>query len=132
MKKTMASICAIALAVVLLLAFSACGGAYIMKGCVETNNGSGVNCKYQYFQGTRMHRLTVLKGETVEVTVNTTTESGKLNMRIELLDRKADYQGKDLGNTSFVVTLTNPSVYTISVTGEEHKGSYSVAWKTIK
>lgn len=103
-----------------------------MKGCVETNNGSGVTCKYQYFQGTRTHRLTVLKGETVEVAVSTTTESGKLNMRIELLDRDADYQGKDLGNTSFVVTLTNPGVYTISVTGEEHKGSYSVTWKTVK
>lgn len=130
MKKTIKVAITLALVLVLTFTFASCT-VYIVKGCVENTWTNGVRCRYEYLQGERKYFVTVKSGEIVDLTVKVTTESGKLGLRVELPDRQADYQGSDVGNNEFVVYLLNPGVYTITVNGQKHKGSYEFSWKTV-
>ncbi len=127
-------------ALIFALAFiSGCTyGSGSSTGSVEINTFSRMSASYQKFSGYKTADLHVKEGETLEVSVNIVSKKGKLDfIIIRKADKKAEknqkdetvYEKNDLPTSEFRVTLDKPGDYDITVTAEEHKGSYKVTWQ---
>ncbi len=112
-------------------------GSGSSTGSVEINTFSKMSMSYQKFSGYKAAGLHVKEGEAVEVSVDIVSNKGKLDFTIVKKADKKDgknqtdetvYQGNDLPTSEFKVTLDEPGDYKITVTAEEHKGSYKVTW----
>ena len=113
-------------------------GSGSSTGSLEINTLSRMSASYQKFSGYKTTDLHVKEGEALEVSVNIVSKKGKLDF---IIIRKADkkteknqkdetvYEKSDLPTSEFKVTLDKPGAYNITVTAEEHKGSYKVTWQ---
>ncbi|MGM9681945.1 MAG: hypothetical protein ACI3XR_10640 [Eubacteriales bacterium] len=83
---------------------------------------------YEKFDGTKEYSIRVKDGETLAVKVSIVTEGGSLALTIAQNGDQPAYRGKDLPTTDFTVYLKEAGTYTVTLTADEHSGSYSLDW----
>lgn len=100
-------------------------------GAVEKNTSTQMSMSYRKFDGYKQRKFEVKEGAPVIVSVEIETESGNLDAYIAKDNSKEDavYEGHDIPDSSFTVTVSEPGEYTIRVEGEDHSGSYSFSWE---
>lgn len=115
-----------------LLAGCTTGSGTVSQGA-ELNTPTRLSMSHAEFTGHKQAVIQVADGQTVSITVNVVTLSGRLDARVESGDGKASrYEGHSLPTTGFVVTLRDPGTYTVRVDATRHVGSYSVSWEPSK
>lgn len=78
----------------------------------------------QRMNGTDSHALTLKKGDTLEVTFETT--GGRMSLEIAAPDGSVIYQGNGTEATEFTLAVPEDGVYMISVRAERAKGTLHV------
>ena len=115
-----------ALACLLLFALVSCGTTgYVTVKSVESRNSHGFSLCYEKFDGEKRETVTVKEGTTMELKVSVTTEAGTLAISVENKDGVAAYRGTDLPTSDSSVLLSDAGTYTVTLTAENHCGSYA-------
>ena len=112
------------------LLFAMCGCSDIESGtylfCVTENTSTQIKKTYEKFNGHASYKRE-FKNDTT-ISVNTTTESGTLVMKITGTDDDKEYYSGNL-TENFDFTVNVPvGKYTLFVEGKEHSGSYKITW----
>lgn len=111
--------------------------AGVMTGC--TNNQQApvtMNIDIQDGKtirtGTEIYTYQVEDGQTGILSVCIARESGRLDLDIYPTggEKKPEYTGRDMDNTSFDVFLKNAGEYTVRFTADQFIGEYGIKWKT--
>lgn len=110
---------------ILLLASCSTGG-YSTFMSKEHNTGSEFSMEYGKFDGYKNKTVNVDK-ET-EFSVQISSESGQIDMKIEDKSGNVFYQGNDIPTSNFTVTVKEQGEYILTVHGHGHSGSYKVTW----
>ena len=118
-------------AVIALLLFVYAGGittsgSGLRVGWVENNTLDNWTARYSFFDGSRRRTVNADGGPTVLV-ADITTASGDLGLTV------ADEQGNVLFSQQGIETSTFeieiPGKVTVKITGDDHKGSFSLSWQ---
>ncbi len=119
------------LIILLVFSFSGCTyGSEFTIGSFENNSLTSMSMKYMKFSGNKNKNITVKDGETCEIYVDILTEDGKIDLLIKNENGNLEYEGHDIPTSNFTVTLKEAGKYKIRVEAKNHKGSYSINWKT--
>ena len=103
-------------------------GGVLAVNCVSQQNSTSFSARYDLLSGEKKYEIRVNPGETLALRLNVTTEEGSLAASVSLPGQEPAYTGNALGNTSFTVYLRESGTYTVRLTAEKHRGSYSFAW----
>ncbi len=112
-------------------------GSGVTIGSVEVNTSSKMSMSYQKFSGYKATDIHLKEGEAVEISVDIVSKEGKIDLTIVKEANKNDeksqkdetiYEGTDLPTSDFTVKIDKPGDYKITVTGDDHKGSYKISW----
>lgn len=121
----------ITLILLLAISFSGCTyGSEFTIGSFENNTLSSMSMKYMKFTGNKNKNITVNEGQVCDVYVDILTEDGKIDLIIKDDNSNVEYEGHDIPTSDFTVTLKEAGKYKIRVEAKNHKGSYSINWKT--
>ena len=81
------------------------------------------------FNGHKSTTLSLKENESIDVEIDIVSKSGKISVSIVNEDNKSIYKGIDIPTSSFTVTLNEKGNYEITVSAENHKGSFYVFWE---
>ena len=129
MKKTIVILLvfALALCTVLPLMVTGCaatGGRYLTTMSVENNTATSFSMQYESFDGYRIYKFKLDK--TTEVNIRFETIEGRLDCLITR-DGETYYESEDIKSSGFGMGFPKGS-YTVRMTGDHHKGSFSFDW----
>ena len=93
---------------------------------IENSNSHSFSMRYQKFDGSKEYTLQA-KEERQPLKVSVVTEAGSLSMTIGEKGKDPVYTGTDMPDMDFTVYL-DPGKYIITLTAEDHRGSYSFDW----
>lgn len=119
----------IALAAVFVLIILTAGctrGSFITIKSHENNTPTSIAMSYENFSGSKSKTISL--DEPSDVSVIVSTESGSLCLSITDKDGNSYYKGIDIPSSSFHVSLDKQGKYVITVTADNHKGSYDISW----
>lgn len=112
--------------VLVLLVLTGCGGRKrTAEGDIEILNDTSATMRYTRFWGQKQYTATLAEPTAIRVEVK--TESGTLKLEIGTQGEAPIYQGSLSEDMSFTVNAP-PGTYQITVTGQEHVGSYRFDW----
>lgn len=112
----------------LSLAFglSACGSNVIFVGRVSSNYDGNINSSHSTFDGTCYYDISLKKDTAINVSFK--VEDGKFTCDVSNKDtNESIYSGNIEENMDFVINAPKGD-YKITLTGKNHKGSYSFTW----
>ena len=112
----------------LLLLLTGCGrGSYRTVMSVAQQNSHSFSMRYELFDGEKVY--TIKAGDQkVAVAVSVETQSGNLAITIAKDGEEPVYSGHHLLTTDFVVYLNEPGKYTVTLSAQDHSGSYYFDW----
>ena len=129
MKRAFASL----MLAVLLLTLVGCEGALVSSGftmmSVSTQTGESFSMRYMKFDGMKQYRLRTKQDNTV-VRVDIESESGTLSMKVTAAGNRDElvFQAENLESGSFTFSVPEKGSYTVTMTADEHEGSYALDW----
>lgn len=129
----MKRIACLLLLLTLALPMTACESALRSSGttfmCVSTETSESFSMSYEKFDGMKQYRLKT-KQDNAAVWVNIETESGTLSVKVTSADKSDTlvYEAENLQTGDFAFTVPEAGKYTVTVTADEHSGSYSFDW----
>lgn len=118
---------------VLLLTLVGCEGALVSSGftmmSVSTETGESFSMRYMEFDGMKQYRLRTKQDNTV-VRVDVESESGTLSMKVTAAGNRDElvFQAENLESGSFTFSVPEKGSYTVTMTADEHEGSYALDW----
>ena len=117
-------------AVIALLLFVYAGGiatsgSGLRVGWVENNTLDNWTARYAFFDGSRRRTVNADGGPTVLV-ADITTASGDLGLTVADEQGNVLFSQQGIETSSFEIEL--PGKATVTVTGDDHKGSFSLSW----
>lgn len=125
MKKCLINI----LIIFIVLLFGGCThGSSFTIGSLENNTTTSMYMKHIKFSGNKNTEFNINEGEYAEITVDITTESGKIDLYIRDDKDNIAYEGNKLQTGKFTVTIKDSGKYKIRIEAKDHKGSYLVKW----
>ncbi|MGM9640880.1 MAG: hypothetical protein ACI3V3_05890 [Faecousia sp.] len=126
----MKRILCLVLCALMLVNFSGCRSksACFTYRSIENQNDHSFSMRYETFDGTKEYTIRVHDGQTLAVKVEIVTESGSLALTIAQKGEEPAYMGNDLQTTGFTVYLKEAGTYRVTLTADEHSGSYSFDW----
>lgn len=118
---------------VTLLTLSGCEGALISSGftmmSVSNETGESFSMRYMKFDGMKQYRLRTKQDDTI-VRVDVESISGTLSIKVTSAgncDELVFYK-ENLESGSFTFTVPEKGSYTVTMTADEHEGSYALDW----
>ena len=112
--------------VLVLLVLTGCGGRKrTAEGDIEIINDTSVTMRYTRFWGQKQYTVTLTEPAAIRVEVK--TGAGTLKLEIGTRGEAPIYQGNLSEDMTFTVNAP-PDTYQITVTGQEHAGSYRFDW----
>ncbi len=124
---------ALLLLAVLLLTLCGCEGALVNSGVtmmsVSTQTDESFRMSYMKFDGMKQYRMRTKQDNTV-VRVDVESKGGTLSMRVTAAGNRDElvFQADDLESSSFTFTVPEKGSYTVTMTADEHEGSYALDW----
>lgn len=129
MKRTFAAL----LLAVMLLTLGGCEGALVSSGftmmSVSTETGESFSMRYMEFDGMKQYRLRTKQDNTI-VRVDVESISGTLSIKVTSAGNRDElvFYKENLENGSFTFTVPEKGSYTVTMTADEHEGSYALDW----
>lgn len=85
-----------------------------------------MSMSYEKFSGSKSKTISLDEPSNVSVVVS--TESGTLDLSITDKDGNSYYNGINIPSSAFSVSLDKSGKYDITVSADNHKGSYDISW----
>ena len=129
MKRTFAAL----LLAVMLLTLGGCEGALVSSGftmmSVSTETGESFSMRYMEFDGMKQYRLRTKQDNTI-VRVDVESISGTLSITVTSAGNRDElvFYKENLESGSFTFTVPEKGSYTVTMTADEHEGSYALDW----
>ena len=129
MKRTFAAL----LLAVMLLTLGGCEGALVSSGfttmSVSTQAGESFSMRYMKFDGMKQYRLRTKQDDTI-VRVDVESISGTLSIMVTSAGNRDElvFYKENLESGSFTFTVPEKGSYTVTMTADEHEGSYALDW----
>ena len=129
MKRTFAAL----LLAVMLLTLGGCEGALVSSGftmmSVSTETGESFSMRYMEFDGMKQYRLRTKQDNTI-VRVDVESISGTLSLKVTSAGNRDElvFYKENLESGSFTFTVPEKGSYTVTMTADEHEGSYALDW----
>ena len=129
MKRTFAAL----LLAVMLLTLGGCEGALVSSGftmmSVSTETGESFSMRYMEFDGMKQYRLRTKQDNTI-VRVDVESISGTLSIKVTSAGNRDElvFYKENLESGSFTFTVPEKGSYTVTMTADEHEGSYALDW----
>ena len=129
MKRTFAAL----LLAVMLLTLGGCEGALVSSGfttmSVSTETGESFSMRYMEFDGMKQYRLRTKQDNTI-VRVDVESISGTLSITVTSAGNRDElvFYKENLESGSFTFTVPEKGRYTVTMTADEHEGSYALDW----
>jgi hypothetical protein len=118
---------AVAVGFILIILLAGCTrGSFITIKSHENNTPTSMAMSYEKFSGFKSKTISL--DEPSDVSVVISTESGSFDLSIIDKDGNSYYEGTDIPSSSFRVSLDKQGKYEITVTADNHKGSYDISW----
>lgn len=117
----------------MLLTLSGCEGALVSSGytmmSVSTQTGESFRMSYTKFDGMKQYRLRTKQDNTV-VRVDVESKSGTLSMTVTSAGNRDElvFSAENLESGSFTFSVPEKGSYTVTMTADEHEGSYALDW----
>lgn len=122
-------ICASVIAVVILAAVLKSGvvssGSGLQMGWAENHTSNHWSAVYAYHDGYQQRTINTA-GEPTTLHVEIVSTSGEIGMVVTSEDGTILFEEDDLDTSSFEIAIQGK--VTVKITGEEHKGSFSLSW----
>ena len=122
-------ICACVIAVIIFAVILTSGltssGSGLQMGWVETNTSDYWSATYAFHDGYQQRTINT-GGEPATLKVEIVSSSGELGMTITDENGNVIYQEDKIETSSFEIEI--PGKVTVKITGEDHKGSFSLSW----
>lgn len=115
------------------LPLTGCDEALVSSGttfmCVSNQTSESFSMSYEQFDGMKQYRLKTRQDHTT-VRVDVETESGSLSVKVTAADGRDEltYVAENLQTGSYAFEVPNAGKYTVTVTADEHSGSFSFDW----
>ena len=129
MKRTFAAL----LLAVMLLTLGGCEGALVSSGftmmSVSTETGESFSMRYMEFDVMKQYRLRTKQDNTI-VRVDVESISGTLSLKVTSAGNRDElvFYKENLESGSFTFTVPEKGSYTVTMTADEHEGSYALDW----
>ena len=129
MKRAFASL----MLAVLLLTLVGCEGALVSSGVtmmsVSNETSESFSMRYMKFDGMKQYRLRTKQDDTV-VRVDVESISGTLSIKVTSAGNRDElvFYKENLESGSFTFTVPEKGSYTVTMTADEHEGSYALDW----
>ena len=124
---------ALLLLAVMLLTLGGCEGALVSSGVtmmsVSTQTGESFSMRYMEFDGMKQYRLRTQQDNTI-VRVDVESISGTLSIGVTSAGNRDElvFYKENLESGSFTFTVPEKGSYTVTMTADEHEGSYALDW----
>lgn len=121
-------VCMVVLLAVMPVLVTGCastGGRYLVTMSVEKQTDTAFSMEYASFDGYRIYKFDLAK--TTEVNIRFETESGRLDCLITYRDGEVFYESENIQTSGFGMGFPKGS-YTVRMTGDKHRGSFSFDW----
>ena len=118
---------------VTLLTLSGCEGALISSGftmmSVSNETSESFSMRYMKFDGMKQYRLRTKQDDTI-VRVDVESISGTLSIKVTSAGNRDElvFYKENLESGSFTFTVPEKGSYTVTMTADEHEGSYALDW----
>ena len=112
-----------------LICFNGCissSGKYLTKFCISNQNKTSFSMSYDSFDGYKVYSVKFEENSVIKI--DFTTESGQLDCKIEDNAGNILYQKENTETLQDTLTIENNGKYKITLTAENHKGSFSFDW----
>ena len=121
----------IVLGVLILLSLVSCTSCSLptINPMGKNTTTSSMSMNYDSFNGDKSTTLSLKENESIDVEIDIVSKSGKISVSIVNEENKSIYEGKALPTSSFAVILNKKGKYEITVSAENHKGSFYVFWE---
>lgn len=100
-------------------------GKYLVVMSVSNQTDTSFSMSYESFDGYRVYKMKLSK--TTEVNIRFETESGRLDYSITDEDGEVVLQQDNVSTMGFGINFSR-GTYTVRLTADHHKGSYSFSW----
>ena len=122
-------ICGCVIAVVIFVVFLRSGvaptGSGLQMGWVESNTRDHWSATYAFHDGYQQRTINT-DGEPTVLEVEIVSSSGEIGMMITDENGNVIYNQQRIETSSFEIEISGK--VTVKITGEDHKGSYSLSW----
>ena len=121
------------ISLVMLLTLCGCEGALVSSGytmmSVSTQTGESFRMRYMEFDGMKQYRLRTKQDNTI-VRVDVESISGTLSIKVTSAGNRDElvFYKENLESGSFTFTVPEKGSYTVTMTADEHEGSYALDW----
>lgn len=120
-----ASVAVVVVMVIVLRSGVAPTGSGLQMGWVESNTRDHWSATYSYHDGW-LQRTINIDGEPTTLEVEIVSSSGEIGMTVTDENGNVIYDQQGIGTSSFDIEISGK--VTVKITGEEHKGSFSLSW----
>ena len=123
----------IGMMVVLMACLTACsyGDTQVRLGWVETPCSSGIEARFDRFDGKELRSISLDVGDQLRIDFQTELESGSLD--VQMLDpegQMVDGSRFDRsGNARITITAEDEGNYRLQIVGEDASGEFGVHWE---
>ena len=122
-------ICGCVIAVVIFVVILRCGvaptGSGLQMGWVESNARDHWSATYAFHDGYQQRTINT-DGEPTVLKVEIVSSSGEIGMTVADENGNVIYDQQRIETSSFEIEISGK--VTVKITGEDHKGSYSLSW----
>ena len=122
-------ICGCVIAVVIFVVILRSGvaptGSGLQMGWVESNTRDNWSATYAFHDGYQQRTINT-KGERAVLEVEIVSNSGKIGMTVTDENGNVIYEEHGIETSSFEIEISGK--VTIKITGEDHKGGFSLSW----
>lgn len=120
--------CAAAIALLIFVSCSgiATSGSGLRVGWVENNTLTSWNARYTLHSGSRQRTVNA-DGEPSVIAVDIVTTSGEMGLIVTDAKGNVLFSQQGIETSSFEIEI--PGKVTVKITGEDHKGSFSLSWQ---
>lgn len=122
-------ICGCVIAVVIFVVILRSGvaptGSGLQMGWVESNSRDHWSATYAFHDGYQQRTINT-DGEPTVLKVEIVSSSGEIGMRVTDENGNVIYDQQGIETSSFEIEISGK--VTVKITGEDHKGSYSLSW----
>ena len=116
---------AVVIFVVILKSGVASSGSGLQMGWVESNTRDHWSATYAFHDGYQQRTINT-DGEATVLEVEIVSSSGEIGMTVTDENGNVIYDQQGIETSSFEIEISGK--VTVKITGEDHKGSYSLSW----
>lgn len=98
---------------------------FVVRNCINHETSTSFSSQYDYFSGNKNYQININEDKKT-IKVKITSLEGTLSVRV-YDNSTSHYEGNIDYDFDFTINL-NKGKYKVSLTADEHKGSYSFSW----